>query len=107
MFYKNNLKLFAVIFFLFISVCDTAQHALKKNVYYLEGVHSKSLLNYLDCWKDSTDRSSIVNATNALKNNHFRSWKSTRSLYAVNSSKDLWVHLVVQNQSYSSTLIGP
>ncbi|KAB1157098.1 hypothetical protein F6464_07070 [Flavobacterium luteum] len=99
MFYKNNLKQYIVIYMLFSYVCGIAQHTIKKNVYYLEGVHSKSLLNYLDCWKDSSDRSTIVNAANALKNNHFKSWKSTRLLYAVNSSKDLWVHLVVQNHS--------
>lgn len=99
MLYKNKFRLFTVTFILFTHMSVYSQQHIKNDIFYLDGANSKSLFNYLECWKDSSDTSSIANATNALKDNHFKPWKTSQSLYTANSSKDLWVHLLVKNNS--------
>ena len=99
MLYKKFARFLPIILLLFAFISAFSQRDIKSNVFYLEGANSKSLFDYLECWKDSSETSSLVNAANALKNDHFKPWKTTNPLYPSNSSKDLWVHLLVKNIS--------
>lgn len=99
MLYKKFARFFPTILLLFAFMSAFSQRDSKSNVFYLEGANSKSLFDYLECWKDSSETSSLVNAANALKNDRFKPWKTKNSLYPSNSSKDLWVHLLVKNIS--------
>ena len=89
-------RYFLLFFFLNIS----AQNSLSnENVFYVNGANAKPILKHFWYWIDPSNHSTISNCDSALKQNKFKLWKTTKSLYLGNNPNDLWIHFRVKNIS--------